>query len=185
MQVQSNEEIKRICNFWVDYIMPQEFPHYVDDSYNKALVLRYIKYHCNGVFSAENLSAAVDHHKSNMHGTGVQDSPEVKAAKAKAAAEKIAAEATAKAVAANDKIVALWLENEAPLGLIVDGTLYGSSQDKIVAYFHRNYPGLQVITAQILSEAVLTLGPALDWFDRSPDAMQLRNQPAPPPRLSE
>jgi hypothetical protein len=27
------------------------------------------------------------------------------------------------------------------------------------------------------------LGPALDWFDRSPEAMQLRNQPAPPPRM--
>src|SRR6202035_4015680 len=26
------------------------------------------------------------------------------------------------------------------------------------------------------------LGPALDGFDRSPEAMQLRNQPAPPPR---
>ena len=39
------------------------------------------------------------------------------------------------------------------------------------------------VTAAILNEAVLTLGPSLDWFDRSPDAMQLRNQPPPPPKL--
>ena len=51
-----------------------------------------------------------------------------------------------------------------------------------MAFFRRNYSGLDIVTPAILSEAVTVLGPALDWFDRSPEAMQLRNQPAPPPR---
>lgn len=150
---QTVEERKRVCQHWLTYVAPTEFKGYVDDNHNRDLLLEYIRYSCNDYISLENLSEAAQHNRSNLRGVGVADTAEQKAAKVKAAADKAAAEAKVKIDAANQKTVVAWLASECPLGLIVNNDLYGSSQDKIVAFFRRNYPGLNIITPQILSEA--------------------------------
>jgi hypothetical protein len=188
MQNQTVEERQKVCDYWLQYIVPKEFPGYVNDKHNTNILIDYIRYSCDGYFSVLNLSRGARLNDSNLHGRGVADTPAQKLAKEKEAAQKKQDEEDAKAGAANDKVIADWIRDECPTGLIVNNTygcgdpLYGSSQDKIAAFFHRNYPGQTVVTAAILSEAVLTLGQSLDWFDRSPEAMQLRGQPAPPPK---
>jgi hypothetical protein len=173
---------------WLKHVQPEQYPGYVNDGpageQNSDLVLEHILANAPGGFvTIKSLNAACDALYLRLHGLGVHHA-EGRAAKIKAAADKVEAERIQKITESNQVVIQAWLKNECPLGLVVNGDLYAATQDMLVAFIRRNYysKGVEHLTPAMLTAAVQTLGDALTWFDRSPDSMQLRNQPPPPPR---
>jgi hypothetical protein len=179
------QQAKAVCEHWLKYFAPKE---YVDDVWNRDLMMNYIKYKCGGDVTTENLNAALRANQADLHGLGVAHTPEQKLARAKEIAEKAEAERLEKISAHNVAVATSYLLNRAPSGLLVNGDFYQESADKIIVFLKRNYPN-QPITDAMLTEAIETLGftngvagGSLDWFDKSPSAVVFRNVPPPPPR---
>jgi hypothetical protein len=151
---------------------------------NGQQIAAYIEGANNGHWDPDILSAAVRFLQNNIIGLGVatEEQKKNREEKAKAAAAKQRAEQ----IDANNKaVLANWLRNECPTGLLVNGTLYPSTLDKIIAYLdknHSNNSGEMMLTPAMLSAAVTTLSNSLDWFSSKPEDHVLRNQPAPPSR---
>ena len=177
---QTPEEISKICTQWVQHVAPVNFPGYEDSRHNGDLLHAYVRAN-GGAYSLAILTEAAQHYKSNLHGCGVQHSAEHRAI----TAEKAEAERLQKITEQNQNTIVRWLKTECPLGLIVNGDLFGTTQDKMVAFIRRNYPKYEVLTPAMLSEAVTVLGDALDFFSAAPEDRVLRNQPAPASRESK
>jgi hypothetical protein len=174
-------EAIRAARYWVEKIVPEQFPGYTNCNHNRDVLFGWI-YDEGGMVTLENLTLAATNCANRLHGLSDGQYVARKAAKVKASANKKEADRLQAVHQANQSVIIEWLARECPLGLIVNGDLYGTTQDKMVAFIRRNYPGQETITPAMLNTAVQTLGEALDWFDRSPESMQLRNQPPPPPR---
>jgi hypothetical protein len=181
----SLEERKRVLEFWVQYIKPGKFPDLVVDGdlghKNGVKIASHIEAVFNSNWSVENLSTTVSALKNELWGLGIATPEQAKSReqKAKEAAAKQRAEDLK---AHNQAVFSKWLSEECPLGLIVDGHLYPTTHEKVVAYIFRNHPKVEVITAAMLSQAVVTLGNNLDYFSSKPEDRVLRNQPAPKTR---
>jgi hypothetical protein len=180
------EERKRVLEFWLQYIRPGKYPDLCVDGdlghKNGVKIASYIQDAYNNNWSSDNLTAAVSAIKNELWGLGIATPEQAKSREQKAneAAVKQRAE---QIDAHNQATIVKWLRDECPLGLIVSGDLYGTTQDKVIAFIKRTLSGKELIlTPQLLSDAVATLGPALDWFSRASEGVVLRNQPAPPTR---
>jgi hypothetical protein len=99
--------------------------------------------------------------------------------------QRAAEEKLQKDIVAQNAVIEQWLRDEAPLGLLINGRFYLEDANKITQFVVRNHGAF---TPEALRDAVkvLTESNALTYWDRSPAAMELRNQPAlPPRRMSE
>jgi hypothetical protein len=179
------EERKRVLEFWVQYIRPGQFKDLVvdgSDGYkNGQQIAAYIEAVHNNHWDPDILSAAVRFLQNNLIGLGVATEEQRKSREEKA--KEAAVKQRAEQIDANNKaVLANWLEQECPLGLLVNGTLYPSTLDKIIACLdknHSNNSGEMILTPAMLSAAVTTLSNSLDYF--SEDRV-LRNQPPPKSR---
>jgi hypothetical protein len=180
MATQTDQERTAVIKYWMDYIKPREYPDLEDSPSNGHKIADYIEQNHGGVYSVQNISAAVKALQSNLLGLGVV-SPEQTARRAKEAAAKAEAERIQKIAEHNAKVATEYLQNRAPSGLLVNGDFYPATQDKIIAFLQRNYPSQQ-ITDAMLTEAITVMWSSLDWFDKSDAATQFRNVLPPPPR---
>src|ERR1700730_11934175 len=109
---QTQDDVRNVCRHWFKYTLPtlRDLEGYVDDGHNADLLIGFINYRCNGDYTLENLTAAAEHYKNNLHGVGVAMSPAQKLEKEKVAVQKKQDEINAKAKAANDKVIADWIK---------------------------------------------------------------------------
>jgi hypothetical protein len=170
---QSVEDITKICKHWVQYVAPVSFPGYVDDRHNGDVLHTYIQSEFDGFYSLANLSKVAKLNESNLHGLGVAESAEVKAARAKEAADKAEVQRLEKVAAEQDRVIQTWLRDNCPQGLkSSNGQPYVGDVDRIREFLNRNYKG--EITIESLNDAVSTLSNVLTWFSRKPEDMQIR-----------
>jgi hypothetical protein len=180
------EERKRVLEFWIQYIRPGKFPDLVVDGdlgyKNGVKIASYIESVYGGDWTPDRLMAAVSSIKNELWGLGIATPEQAKTReqKAKEAAEKQRVEQIAEH---NQAVLVSWLRDECPLGLIVRGDLYPSTQEKVIAYIQRNHASTDIVlTPAMLSSAVTTLSNTLDWFSSKPEDRVLRNQPVPKTR---
>jgi len=184
MVTQKQEEKVYLVKYWLENVMPYQFPGFVDNNSNSAKIHEHIRRVFGGVYSLQNISATVGSLSSNLLGLGVA-SPEQDAARKKAEDDKRKAEEARKDAEAQAQVVQTWLTRYCPEGLKgPNGEPFPGDQDRIVAFVLKNYGGKCSIEA--LNNAVEVLGPVLTWFSSDPADREIRNRPAPPPRkLSE
>jgi hypothetical protein len=185
-KVSTAEERERVVEFWIQYVRPSRFPDLVVDGENGVTngrkIATYIEAVHQGHWEPNTVTEAVRSLQNNLIGLGVATTTKKKKA-AQKTAEAAAKQRAEQIDAHNQATIVKWLRDECPLGLIVNGDLYGTTQDKVIAFIKRTLSGKELIlTPQLLSDAVATLGPALDWFSRASEDVVLRNQPAPPTR---
>jgi len=184
--ISTAEERQSVVEFWIQYIRPTQFPDLVVDGddgvKNGRKIATYIEAVHHGHWEPDKVTEAVRSLQNNLIGLGVATDEQKKNA-AQQMAEAAAKQRAEQIDAHNQATIVKWLRDECPLGLIVNGDLYGTTQDKVIAFIKRALSGKELIlTPRLLSDAVATLGPALDWFSRASEDVVLRNQPAPPSR---
>jgi hypothetical protein len=184
--ISTAEERQSVVEFWIQYIRPTQFPDLVVDGddgvKNGRKIATYIEAVHHGHWEPDKVTEAVRSLQNNLIGLGVATDEQKKNA-AQQMAEAAAKQRAEQIDAHNQATIVKWLRDECPLGLIVNGDLYGTTQDKVIAFIKRALSGKELIlTPRLLSDAVATLGPALDWFSRASEDVVLRNQPAPPTR---
>jgi hypothetical protein len=183
------EERKRVLEFFVNYIKPGQFKDLELEGElgfeNGKKIAAHIEYKYGGVWTPDILVDTVREIKNELWGLGIATPEQAKSNEQKTA--EAAETARQRQVSEQtDAAVIKFLKEMCPLGLLVKGDLYPDSQNKLIAFIHRNYPnvaaGKQPVTTQQLCQAVATLGLTLDWFSREPGDVVLRGQPAPPSR---
>jgi hypothetical protein len=171
-----------LCQNWVKfYAAPLG---YVDCNENAAQIHSFIDYHSQGVYSYDNLTLAMESQRSNLIGIGVSTTPAMQQEIAKREANKKAAEENKRQADHNNAVAANFVKMYAPKGLIVGDDFYGSTQDKIIAFIKNKYPG-QLVSNEILTDAIRTMWQSLDWFSREPADMEFRNMVKAPRVLSQ
>jgi hypothetical protein len=172
----------QLCKNWVKYFATKE--GYQDTTRNADIIHDFIDRLYNGEYSYDNLTAAMEANRNNLDGLGVATSAAMQAEIAKREADRKAAELNRQQADHNNGVVAKFVKNHAPTALIVNGDFYPTTQDKLVAFIKNKYPG-QLLSNEILRDALETLWNSLDFFDRSPESMVFRNIVKAPRVLSE
>jgi hypothetical protein len=185
---QTQEEKKTAFKYWMDHIQPRQFAGLEDSFDNGYKIADYISRELGDVWTVQNISAAVQALKNNLHGLGVQHSPEYLAAQQKAAVEKAAKEKQDRVAAALEQTINMWLEKHCPTGLkSSSGQPYEGDVHRIIEYLKTNHgPAFQngQITTEDLNNSISVLAPVLTWFSNDPAARQIRNRPVPVRKLS-
>jgi len=122
--------------------------------------------------------------KNNLDGIAVAESAEDKAVREKEEADRKKAEDLQKRIDADVAVATNYVQNYAPSGLVIDGSFYGTTSDKIVAFIRNKYPN-KPLTNEMITDAIRTLWNSLDFFDRSDSALQFRNMAKPERQLSK
>jgi hypothetical protein len=174
------QQAKGVCEHWLKYFAGAD---YVDDEHNRDVIINYIKYNLKGEVTTQTLNEARDKCYADLHGFGVAWTPEQKAARTKEEADRKKAEDLQNRIEANTAVAINYIKTYAPTGLIVGGDFYGSTSDKIVAFIKNKYPD-QPLSNEQITDAIRTLWSSLDFFDRSPAALEFRNMAKPERKLS-
>jgi hypothetical protein len=159
---------QEIYEHWLETAAPANF---VNDDWNASLIEGFIFRSKRNVFNPENLSAAVldSWVASQLH---IALSPEQQAA-------KIENERIARVTALLQQTINAWLANNCPTGLKAsNGEPFPGDVHRIIEYLKttcadRYETGL--ITPEDLNNAVRTLSDVLTYFDKSPEALKIRN----------
>ena len=171
--MQTQEQVNTIYRTWIDTVRPTWFPTFLDSANNARMMHEWLRAN-NLDYALNTLTAAATALKHQYELRTTEIIAAEQAAKAKAEEQQ-------RLTQKNVEVVNFWLKNHAPLGLLgASGEPFAGDIDRFVEFVNRNYDG--VFSIEALNAAVTVLTPVLTFYDRSPEAIQLRNVPPPPPR---
>jgi len=172
----------QLCKNWVKFFATRE--GYQDTDRNAGIIHEFIDRVFHGKYDYDSLTAALEANRNNLDGIGVATSAAMQAEIARRDADRKAAELAKQQGDHNNATAANFAKNYAPLGLLVNGDFPESTQDRLADFIRSKYPG-QLLTNEILKDAVEGTWDSLLWFSRAPADRVFRNIVKAPRVLSE
>jgi hypothetical protein len=172
----------RASRQWINTIVPETFPGYKDCNFNREILFGWI-YDQNGLVTLENLTIAATACASRLHGLSDGEYVARKAAKVKAAADKVIADKQQQIAALNGETIKIWFEKTCPISIlgVNDNFSFVPDGDRVLAFINAKYPKVatlqEPITSAHLCEAVEVLWDSLTKFSLKPEDNLFRNMP--------